>query len=318
MSLVEAFKFPFCRIFFSIVVGIIALEGFVLSYNQQQEENSKGTKVTDGVLIRLIKSGSPKELPLIGQIEIPFTIKSFKGNNNQAANFNIKFSQSTKSEIPKVKFTGGFIIKKDPILILENEPDIIIGNHWLFLKFKNWSTIALTIYLLIAGMVGEFLCTLGDLIVGMCFFNFDPCSCDTIIESCSPVNDKKIKVNEILTNEIKRDFSELHFSISRLFAGLSMLSLTLEFAIRNQISSILIVLCLLTIICLSTVFNFKAISNPGFSKFSTRFCLCLILIASLIILGADLISHSISFASFIVFLILSIIFRIQANKILRS
>ena len=236
MSLVEAFRFPFYRIFFSVVVGIIALEGLILSYNYNEDR-----KLIDGVLIRIIEPDLPQELPLPGQIEIPFTVEKFKGSNNQAAKFDVRFSKSTESTTPKFRFTGGFVIKSDPVIVLENRPDIVIRGHWLFLKFKNWNVITLFIYLLIVTLTGEFFCALGDLIIGLCFFNFDPCSCDTTVESCSPIDDRKIRVKQILTNETKRDFSELHFSISRLFAGLTMVSLTLGFTIRHQINSILII-----------------------------------------------------------------------------
>ena len=350
MSLVEAFRFPFYRIFFSVVVGIIALEGFVLSYNQK--ENDKKLQVIDGVLIRVIESDSTKELPLPGQIEIPFTVKKFKKSKNQSAEFDIRFSRLTESVAPKIKFTGGFVIKDDPILVLENRPDIVIGNHWVFLKFKSWNIIVLTIYLLIAGIVGEFLCTLGDLLVGMCFFGFNPYSCDNDLEYCRPDyikdkilkyirecvgkknnnqkknssdrsndtkdnNNKIVKISSILRNNpMITDFSELHFSLSRVYAGLFLTTLVLVGGKFIPYSLLL----LITIIALIIVTLIGCFISKK-SRFLPILLCCLaillvILVTLFITFKNELLgTFTLSFLSFIS-LLLSIIFRTQANRII--
>ena len=329
MSLVEAFRFPFYRIFFSVVVGIIALEGFVLTYNHKEDGS-----LTDGVLIRIIKQDSPQELPLSGQVEIPFIIKTFKYNSTQSANFDVDFFSSTnlektdksyflKETIPKIKFTGGFVIKDDPFLILENRPDIVIGDHWLFLKFKNWNIIVLTIYLLIAGIVGEFLCTLGDLFIGMCCFGFDPFRCDDELEYCNPAedNNRKVKISSILKDNSQiADFSELHFSLSRVYAGLFLTMLVIGGSIFIPYSLLL----LITVIALVIETKVGCYISKFISKNILIFCILLfclaILLVILTILGITfkdelLGAITLIFLSFI-FLSLSTIFRTQANRII--
>ena len=355
MSLVEAFRFPFYRIFFSVVVGIIALEGFVLSYNQK--ENDKKLQVIDGVLIRVIESDSTKELPLPGQIEIPFTVKKFKKSKNQSAEFDIRFSRLTESVAPKIKFTGGFVIKDDPILVLENRPDIIIGNHWVFLKFKSWNIIVLTIYLLIAGIVGEFLCTLGDLLIGMCFFGFNPCSCDNDLEYCNPKyfcssmkngsesdsgdtkgnNNKILKISSIIrNNSMITDFSELHFSLSRVYAGLFLSTLVIGTKIGitslleniTLLNIILIVVILMVfalpilpiILCITLLcFIFLSEKIPELPRYLSPTLLLFFSIMIFLLFNPDksnlltaLMLYCFSFISFS----LSIIFRTQANRII--
>lgn len=319
MSLVEAFRFPFYRIFFSVVVGIIALEGFVLSYNQKQKENDKKLQVTDGVLIRVIESDSTKDLPLPGQIEIPFTVKKFKKSENQSTEFDIRFSRLTKSVAPKIKFTGGFVIKDDPILVLENKPDIVIGNHWLFLKFKSWNIIVLTIYLLIAGIVGEFLCTLGDLLIGICCFGFNPCRCDDELEYCNPTknNNEKVKISSILKDNSQiADFSELHFSLSRVYAGLFLSTLVIVGS-KFIPYSLLLLITIGALIIVTLIGCFISKKSEILSILLCSLVILLVILATLWVTFKNelLGTFTLSCLSFI-FLLLSIIFRTQANRII--
>ena len=329
MSLVEAFRFPFYRIFFSVVVGIIALEGFVLSYNQKQKENNKKLQVIDGVLIRVIKSDSTKDLPLPGQIEIPFTIESFRGNNNQSAEFNINFpgsfdsektnnSSFSKSVIPKIKFTGGFAIESDPILVLENKPDIVIGSHWLFLKFKNWNIAAFVIYLILTTLIGEILCTIGELTVGILFLNFNPFNCKNEIEKCSIRSDSNIGLHHLLGAEEKQlEFSELHYILSRLYSGLaiSLIVVLLENILLQYpalIGLCIVVFCLILLLSCLIGFIWIIIEEIKFTVFS-------VLAISTILLIPYYLPFSLMLALLVWFMFLmflSITFRIQANRIL--
>lgn len=110
MELGSFFKFPFYRLFFSLVVGIIALESLVLSWNFKH--STPNSSVIDGVLLRIEKPTEPYNIPTLSTIEIPFkVIRIMNTRNHQTA---IAFRpvnkiKETKNPLKIIFRTGAYL-----------------------------------------------------------------------------------------------------------------------------------------------------------------------------------------------------------------
>jgi len=254
LELGSFFKFPFYRLFFSLVVGIIALESLVLSWNFKH--STPNSSVIDGVLLRIEKPTEPYNIPTLSTIEIPFkVIRIMNTRNHQTA---IVFRPVNKiretKNPPKIIFRTGAYLKGDPTIEIKAIPDLIIDKTWIIFKIKTWNLYSLVIYLMLAALVGELLCSVGDILLGI-LFCFNPLSCSPYIEKCSPFNKSLIRISEVkdLSKEFL-EFSELHFILSRTFSGLVILSflliLQLFSEIRESILPTTILLLALTLIAI--------------------------------------------------------------------
>ncbi len=276
MNLEKLFKFPFYRIFFSLIIGIIALEGFILGYNYKFKNNNQ---TIDGILVKIQE-------------------------------------QYSKSKYKKKDDTEEKDKKKDTEI--KRKPEnlkVEIGKYKVYIKFNSWSGYVFFTYCLFTTLVGEIFCSTADILLGF-LFGYNPIFCEDFLENCLPWEENsgnsedkntnlKIKVSDLKNLEEKiLEFSEMHFILSRNMAGLALV-LSILFSLLSP-TGLIITIANLSFLIL------HAIYRDSYSAV----IISIITIVSIIYLLTQTVILGI-FTSFILGLeILSIIYRIQANRII--
>ena len=203
-----------------MVIGIIALEGLILTYNSKYE--SENQAVLDGILIKI-----QEKQPLIPHLGKSHSQKQ----EDNAQKYNLKNKVNNKQDLENIKLE--------------------IGNYTIYIKFNSWSGYVFFIYCLFATLVGEIFCSIADIIFG-CIFGYNPFSCKDSLEDCLPWKENsenseesskevntKIKISDLKKlDETILEFSEMHFVLSRNMAGLALV-LSVIFYFSNPIGTII-------------------------------------------------------------------------------
>jgi len=175
---------------------------------------------------------------------------------------------------------------------------------------------------MLAALVGELLCSIGDILLGI-LFCFNPLSCSPYIEKCSPFNKELIKISELkdLSKEFL-EFSELHFVLSRTFSGLIILSFLLILEFFPIIwESILPATMLLFVTMITSVLYSRNVKMKDLIIVLVYILLYIllstfILVFTLVVVKSLIIS--ILSTSVLILLLIALTYRIQANRIIKQ
>ncbi len=321
------FRFPFYRLFFSLVVGIIALESFALTLNFKNQSNHK---IIDGILLRIEEKRSEDflNIPKEAVLKLPIWIKNIRNPHENEIHIKTKNFHSKNTATLTIK-SGAYIVG-DPTIKLEEIPDLVIsiGNLklWIFYKFKDWNFYVFAIVAIIATLIGELICSLSDIVLGL-IFGYNPFSCDERIENCTPITGEVyigVKNFENINQQIL-EFSELHFLISRVLMGLLMVTLTtllfllLTLRAINLLSTSLLLPLIIAFIIISCIKNRQNVSLKWIILvillIITSVCL---IVLSCISFSSPAITPLVTIANtLLILLTLAVIYRTQANRFIK-
>jgi hypothetical protein len=198
MDLGAFLKTALYRVIFVLIVGIPAVETFSFLFSD------------NGILIQKVEDN---KIPFDGSLKI--------GKNNSTLELKPVEIQASKVYYLPVEREVSF---SNATIVLNNPKIYHLGSF----KFtiNDLSTTAWVLYLGLAWVLGEILCFLGgDLFIGFIFFNWEALSDQNLLEKITPFSSHYILVSDFskLRSETILEISEIHFVISRIFAGIFLL-----------------------------------------------------------------------------------------------
>jgi len=224
------------RVIFVLIVGIPAVEVFSFAI------------FGNGVLIQKVDS-EDKTIP--ASVKLRFDKISFNlpygGYGSVPGNMNISDQGSRGNNTYPVVINipnADIRLFKDDATLQVKDGNVIDLKEFRF-KIRELPTSGWILHLTIAWVLGEILCFWGESIIGLVFFDWSPFECrDGKIEKVCPDNnscqngnnqnqecyitpkdflERQAETSQVGSNNLLLEISEVHFVLSRVLAGLSML-----------------------------------------------------------------------------------------------
>jgi len=220
-ALSNVLKVTLYRVIFVLIVGIPALEFF--SY-----------AIFDcGIVFNIVDSTELANSTINAKLNLRLNRINLKSTSSIPGSLYVSPKSIKEADI--YMENAGIRIDGDPVFKIE-DPYVLkftLGNKNKFVFFRSLPTIGWVIYLFLAFIVGETLCFIGELCIGSVFFKWKPFSADKKLESVVPFKEEYLKISDITkADSLIFEISEIHYVISRIFSGLSILSLLLAIKVN--------------------------------------------------------------------------------------
>ncbi|RTZ59709.1 MAG: hypothetical protein DSZ31_03470, partial [Gammaproteobacteria bacterium] len=163
-------KIALYRVIFVLIVGIPAVEVFSFLF------------FGNGIVIQKVTDET-----INGSVKLRFD-EIYLGGNWSFIPGNFTFygtgTRTNQSYPLEIEVPKADIQVKDPLLVVKN-PEIIELGKFKF-TIRNFSTIGWIFYLIIAWILGEVLSFLGESLIGLVFFGWNPFSNKDMLEKVLP------------------------------------------------------------------------------------------------------------------------------------
>jgi hypothetical protein len=207
-------------------------------------------------------------------------------------------------------------LQYDPIMEIHNSEIIQIGDFKF--TFRDLSTAGWIFYLTIAWILGEILCFLGEILIGILIFGYKPFH-PFKVEKVSPFPSSSwIRTRDFIktsqgNNALAMEISEVHFVLSRVFSGLiilfPMVICPKNWVIFGELTLLFLILLFVSILSekvLKLAFVILGVAILGFCV------LCLI------VLNFNMFLHLTIGVLLLLSFFVSIFYRTHANRLLKA
>jgi hypothetical protein len=329
-SLSSFLKTALYRVIFVLIVGVPAVE--VLSF----------AVFGNGMLLNVVNSvnSTPANSTCINT-ELHLKLKDVRFKNSSHSHEyppgQLYISPNSVKEMNIFIRNASIKVYEDSILKIENLNLLKVKlnkERKLLLCFRDFPTAGWLFYLLLAFIIGEMLCFVGESIIGVFMFGWNPFSSDKELELVTPCNGKKPDISHIRNaaniNSVF-EMSEIHYVMSRVFAGLGIVLLMVFLTAKKSWSEWPMVLVFIFVIicfaisktsneetcCGNICKKVKDVAEKALFKCPPCCRLLLIIVILWLSLLLLLQRHELlgSFSIFLTFLI-SVVYRSHANRLL--